>query len=332
MRRGLLDWKEEEVPAAALEARVARAQAAMREAGLDALLVYTNFPRPSAVSFLTHFVPYWSQGALLVPAEGAPRLYVMLSKRVAGWIEDTAHVAEVVAASKLGETLGRALADQTPGKAARLGVVELAKFNAAILRPLMAACPGVEFEDATALFAAIRHPADEAEIAMARRAAELARDGLVAALAAGPRTSRQLAAVIEQRARDAGAEEVLIDIAPDLDVEPRLHRFENDEPLGARFAVRVSAAYKGSWIRLGRTVQRDAGVVEPFNAAAALEEGEDLLAEACVGCAPLSAVPAPPAGAIVSLSAWGRNEHGPWAASEPVVMPADGGAPVALLG
>jgi Xaa-Pro aminopeptidase len=92
MRRGLLAWSEKEVPKAALDARVARVQAAMADAGLGALLLYTNFPRPSAVSWLTHFVPYWSQGVLVVLPEGAPTLFISLSKRVGGWIEETAHI------------------------------------------------------------------------------------------------------------------------------------------------------------------------------------------------------------------------------------------------
>lgn len=62
MRRGLLSWDEAEVPAAVLDARVEQLRAAMAEAGLDAMLLYNNFPRPAAVSWLTHFIPYWSQG------------------------------------------------------------------------------------------------------------------------------------------------------------------------------------------------------------------------------------------------------------------------------
>ena len=52
MRRGLLSWDKEEAPVVALEARVARCQSAISDAGLGCLVVYTNFPRPSAVSWL----------------------------------------------------------------------------------------------------------------------------------------------------------------------------------------------------------------------------------------------------------------------------------------
>ena len=62
MRRGLISWSHEEVPAPVLERRVARLQDRMRDAGLGAMLVYTSFARPSAVAWLTHFVPYWNLG------------------------------------------------------------------------------------------------------------------------------------------------------------------------------------------------------------------------------------------------------------------------------
>ena len=50
MRRGLIAWSKEEVPPSVLEARVRRVQHALGAQGLDALLAYTSFPRPAAVS------------------------------------------------------------------------------------------------------------------------------------------------------------------------------------------------------------------------------------------------------------------------------------------
>jgi Xaa-Pro aminopeptidase len=70
MRRGLMAWNEAEISLAALDARAERLRAAMREDGLDGFLIYTNFPRPSAVAWLTSFTPYWSEAILYVPAAG----------------------------------------------------------------------------------------------------------------------------------------------------------------------------------------------------------------------------------------------------------------------
>ena len=49
MRRGLMGWNAEELPVAALEARLARLRAEMDAAGMDAFIVYTNNVRPAAV-------------------------------------------------------------------------------------------------------------------------------------------------------------------------------------------------------------------------------------------------------------------------------------------
>ena len=124
MRRGLLKWDRDEVPESVLDARIARLQAGMRDAGLDAVLVYTSFPRPAAVSYLVHFVPYWSQGLLAVPGEGPPVLLVSLSKRVGDWIRTTAHVADLVHTPDLGRAAA-ALVTDWAGARARVGVVEL---------------------------------------------------------------------------------------------------------------------------------------------------------------------------------------------------------------
>ena len=157
MRRGLLAWSEEEVPRGVLDARVARCRAAMAGAGLDALLVYTSFPRPAAVSWLTHFVPYWSQGVLVILPEGAPVFTVSLSNRVANWIEETAHMGEIVCTPNLGRALGELISKA--GGVKRAGVVELAKLPGAIVGNLRKMADGIELVDASDLFAALRSPA-----------------------------------------------------------------------------------------------------------------------------------------------------------------------------
>lgn len=86
MRRGLMAWDANEIPLAALEARVHRLQVGMAAAGQDAMILYTNFIRSAAVSYLTAFSPYWADGIFLVPQEGEPLFATTLSKRVGSWI------------------------------------------------------------------------------------------------------------------------------------------------------------------------------------------------------------------------------------------------------
>ena len=82
MRRGLMGWDPDELPKAALDARRGRLQAAMAREGLDALILYTNIVRPSAVCWLTAFTPYWIESLLLLLRDGETVLATALSKRV----------------------------------------------------------------------------------------------------------------------------------------------------------------------------------------------------------------------------------------------------------
>src|SRR5512132_1274691 len=109
MRRGLISRSETELPDEVLDARIARVRAAMAEAGLDALLLYTNNTRTAGVSWLTGFVPYWSEALLVVPREREPVLVVALTYRVKSWIERTSRVAEVVHGPRIGLETARFL-------------------------------------------------------------------------------------------------------------------------------------------------------------------------------------------------------------------------------
>ena len=96
MRRGLISRSKAELPDAVLDARLARVRAAMDAAGLDALLLYTNNTRAAGVSWLTGFVPYWSEALLVVPRDQEPVLVAALSYRVKSWIERTSRLVEVI--------------------------------------------------------------------------------------------------------------------------------------------------------------------------------------------------------------------------------------------
>ena len=101
MRRGLISWSREEVPPSVLDSRVARLQGEMQAADLGAALVYTSFARPSAVAWLTHFVPYWNEALLVIFPTGAPVLLAAFSKRVLEWIRSVSHLGEVRSAPDL---------------------------------------------------------------------------------------------------------------------------------------------------------------------------------------------------------------------------------------
>ncbi len=102
MRRGLIARSPVELPDAVLDARLDRVRAAMRQAQLDALVVYTNNTRPAGVSWLAGFVPYWSEALLVVPRDGAPYLVAALSFRVKTWIERVSRLGDVLHKPRVG--------------------------------------------------------------------------------------------------------------------------------------------------------------------------------------------------------------------------------------
>lgn len=317
MRRGLIAWSKEEVPPSALDARVRRVQDALRAERLDALFAYTSFPRPAAVSWLTQFVPYWSEALVAVLPDAGPVLLASLTKRVHPWIREVSHLAEIVPAPDLGRAAA-AFADKRGLK--RIGVVDLEQLPWSVAQPIDA-----ELVDASELFAALRQPADQYENALAARATQIAERALTA-IPPHPRRSSEILAAVESAARLEGAEEVI----PRIAVDGVLRRMEGDAPIGERYAIELSVAYKSVWIRLGRTYPSLPAAETWFKAAlqdSALKAPGKLTRwtiESCVGSSPLSVVVDSektyrrlPAGARAVLSVRLDLDDGPWQAAAP---------------
>jgi hypothetical protein len=255
MRRGLLKWDPQELPLPVLEARIARLRAAMRSAGLDAFVAYTNIVRPSAVTWLTGFTPYWSESLLLVPRNGRLAFATAMTNRVADWIRSTNPVSDVTSTPKPGALLGERLAKEPSIR--RVGVLELDSLPAELSDHLAAAAPAVEWSDASVLFAGLRGQIDDAERRLIARADALTNEALTQSHLDRATEAGTLAGWIEQNARLNGAEEAYIAVAPDLATNSKLVRLSKPVRLGARFAARASVAYKGSWVRRIRTFAKD---------------------------------------------------------------------------
>jgi len=267
MRRGLISRSKAELPDAVLDARLARVRAAMDEARLDALLLYTNKTRAAGVSWLTGFVPYWSEALLVVPRDREPVLVAALSYRVKSWIERTSRLAEVIHGPRIGLEAAKLIA-AWKGDAA-VGIADFDGLAAGIVEDLRWGGPRLRLSDATALFAPVRAEADPAEIALAMRAAAIAQHALAQPPERGASLGEIIAA-LEAQARTDGAEEVYVAAAPDLGRDRRLRRIEGEVALGESFALRATVAYKGAWIRLTRTFPRDDPVRLQEEAAARL--------------------------------------------------------------
>jgi Creatinase/Prolidase N-terminal domain len=333
MRRGLIARSKAELPDAVFDARLERLHTAM--GALDALLIYTNNTRPAAVSWLTGFIPYWSEAMLIVPRDGLPVLVVALTFRVKPWIERTSRVAEVIHSPRIGIEMGRLIAGRRADAA--VGVVDFDHLPAGIFDDLRETGPRLALSDASDPFAAVRAPADPAEIMLTARASSIA----AAALSrVEPHDSAsEIVAGLEQEARRNGAEEVYVAMAPDLARDRRLVRIEGEPGLGRRFAVRASVAYKGSWVRRAVTVDRDGGVPEAAQAAfadaiahlpsdRAFSRFSSFLVEGCRIAQPLEALMGsrvaaphtPVAGAVASVQASIEVEGRPVILGAPVLV------------
>jgi hypothetical protein len=262
MRRGLMQWREDELGEATVRARQTRTQAALRAAGLDALLVYTNHVRPAGVTWLTGFTPYWADALLLVPVVGECVFLTALSKRVGNWIRSVAPVMEVAHSLQPGRLAGQRLG---AAGARRVGVVELDRLPGGLFEEIVAAGP-VELVDATALFLALRGTPDAAELSLSAAADAMARDAFAAMVADAVWTERLTAgdvtAPLERAIRLAGAEECYVAVATDLTQGDRFARVDGRTPLGSAFAVRLSVAHNGVWIRRTRAFARDGAVAQ----------------------------------------------------------------------
>ena len=356
----MISWSREEVSPSVLDRRVARFQERIQAAKLDAVLVYTSFARPSAVAWLTHFVPYWNEALLVVQPSGAPVLLAAFSKRVHDWIRSVSHLGEVRSAPDLGRAAVNFLEERFP-RPSSIGVLELDALPWPVAESLAKSKFGRALVDATGLFTAIRQPADEAEIRLARHAATIAVQAFKA-IPTGAKRASELLSALEGSARLAGAEEVLPRLAPDLRADATLCRIEGDALLGERYAVELSVAYKASWVRITRCVSTQAvppswrGAADRFvETAERLNEANLALApqvagsvrpgktafwtlETCRGSPPLSIVatgetPSPsalPGGSLACLSLQLDLDDGPWLGGEPLIL-GSGGQPSRLL-
>jgi hypothetical protein len=252
MRRGLIARSILELPDAVLEARLEPVREAMRQTQSDALVVYTNNTRPAGVSWLAGFVPYWSEALLVVPREAEPYLVVALSFRVKSWIERVSRIGEVLHTPRIGLKAAQQIAAARAD--AVVGIVDFEGLPAGIADDMREGGPGLALRDASALFSALRAKADPAEIALAMKAAAIAHNALNGALGAVPNDGslNAMIAAVEGGARDLGAEEIYVAVAPDLDRDCRFRRIEGEPVCGKRFALRATAAYKGSWVRVVR--------------------------------------------------------------------------------
>jgi hypothetical protein len=258
-------WDPNEVPATALDERLARLRAELRREGIDAFVAYTNIARGCAVWWLTGFTPDWNEGLLYTPAQGELIFATALSQRVAEWIDSVMPAGKATTTPRPSVLIGERIARDG---AKRIGILELDDFPAGHAQAILGAAPGVELVDVTQAFARARDETDEIERLLLAKAGALAQ-AACAALDAGSTQGRDFIAPAESAARLGGAEECFALVAGDLARNGAFLRTDSMGPLGDTFAARVSLAYKGAWTRCTQSFAKDATVQVAFDRARA---------------------------------------------------------------
>lgn len=276
-----MQWREAELSRADVFDRQARLQAAIKAAGLYALIVYTNHVRSAGVTYITGFTPYWSDALLLLPLEGQAVFATALSKRVGNWIKSVNPTVEVAHSPQPGRRVGERLA---AGGAHKVGVVELDHMPGGLIEEIRAAAPSVELVDASGLFASVRTVSDAPELWLVAKADAIAAAAFAQAPAA-PKLVGDVTEALELTVRNAGAEECYVASAPDLTSDARLARTKGRTGLGPYYAVRLSVAYNGVWIRRTESFARAGG----DDALADIRRWADALAMTLRLAAPLGA-------------------------------------------
>jgi Xaa-Pro aminopeptidase len=236
MKRGLITWDKAELPPSVFETRLAKVRDALAGRSLPALLVYTDVWRSTEGRHLTNYMPYWNRSLIVIPREQAPVLLCGLSPRVYPWIKSVTIFEEIRPASKLVPTLLQFCSERGWTK---LGVLDLSRLTHEIYAPL-AACNLVISDVKLEL-------TDEAEIAMHRRAEQMAREILTAELPKGAGlTDYQFSGLLERAFRRAGAEDLVL-LFSTGDSAPRPAR---GAMLGDKYSVAVALEYRGHWARV----------------------------------------------------------------------------------
>jgi hypothetical protein len=236
MKRGLITWDKTELPPSAFDARLATVRAELAKRDLPALVVYTDVWRSNQGRYLANFMPYWNRALIVIPREGAPVLLCALSPRVYPWIRSVTILDEIrpnMNLAKLREEMGWT----------RIGVLDLP------LLPWDLAIDNltdVPWDD-------IHPKPDDAELAMYRRAAKMAREALNAVSV--DRVDHEVVADLERTLRRAGAEDLVI-LVTDGSTVPLP---PTGATLGPQSSISIALEYRGHWVKVGQPILAAAG-------------------------------------------------------------------------
>ena len=243
MKRGWIRWDRRELPPAAFEARLGRLRQSLAERDLEAVAVYSDIWLSNHARYFVNFMPYWNRSLVVIPREGKPVLLCGLSPRVYPWIRSVTVLEEIRPAGNLARQLLEFAAEKQWKRMGLLGSARWPQEIAAALGEGPVECvdvpPAGVFEPGS----------DEWELAMRRRAAEMARNILAEEMSHGSEeVDYQFVGRLERAFRRAGAEDAAILLSDGRTVPaPARGRVFRDG-----CSVTVALEYCGHWVRLSR--------------------------------------------------------------------------------
>jgi len=240
VKRGWITWDQTELPLAAFETRLDAVRRNLAERDLPAAVIYSDVWRSNRARHFANFMPYWNRALLVVPRDAPPTLLCGLSPRVYPWIRSVTILEEI----RPSPNLARQLLDLAGEKRwSRLGVFDLPGLPFDLDQQLRAGA--VETVD-------ISLPAgpDSWALSMYRRAAKMAREGLMEELGrAAGLTDYEFTSRLERKFRRAGAEDLVI-LTTNGQSVPAPAR---GDKLGIDFSVALALEYRGHWVKLARS-------------------------------------------------------------------------------
>jgi hypothetical protein len=244
VKRGWITWDETELPRAVFETRLNTLRLHLVASDLAAAVIYTDVWRSNRVRYFSNFMPYWNRALLVVPCDSQPILLSSLSPRVYPWIRSVTILEDIRSSPSLAKAL-EALAAERSWK--QIGVLDLSRLPSNIQFG-----PSLEITDVS-----FPHVPDEWELAMHRKAAQMAREGLEEELPnAVGQADHAFTARLEERLRRAGAEDLAI-LLTNGGAVPAPAR---GETLGKDCSVALALEYRGHWVKIARS----ASARDPF--------------------------------------------------------------------
>ncbi len=243
MKRGLISWDRAELPPAVFDARLSALDRLCADFEVSALVAYSDVCRSSDVRYISNYMPYWNRALAVVPRGEKPILLCALSPRVYPWIKSvTVHETILPSPGLIGQ-LGKLCAERGW---TRIGVLD----HPGLPNDLYAQLAAEKLSLVDIPRGAFRPVVTDSEVAMHRRAAQIARESLEAHFNDGAigLTDYELTGRLERVLRRAGAEDLLVLISNGRSAPvPAAGRLIDENS-----SVTLAVEYNGHWAKLSR--------------------------------------------------------------------------------